>query len=812
MRLLSTFLFFLLALALTFSTSAAVKGADVGGVIKDSHNKAIDFVSVYLIRNHDSTTVKTVMSDGSGAFSFKDVPRGKYHIVLSQIGMKKYKTSQITVKDEKDNISLGTIVMEAESRSLNAVTVTAQKPLIERKGDRLIVNVASSTVSTGATALEVLQRAPGVSLDKDDNISLRGKQGVLVMIDGKPTYMSTADLTNMLRNMQSNEIEALEIITNPSARYEAEGKSGIINIRLKKNRNFGTNGTLTAGAAYSGYRKFNGGISLNNRSKHFNVFGNYNYGDSKGQQITEIDRINDYQGVKSLFSQSADNARFRRNNNFKVGADWYIDKVSTVGVQLNGYFNNSDDDIVNNTYIGPQGGRVDSTVNSFNDGSSKYRNTSINLNYRGKLDSAGRELSIDLDYASNFSDDQTYYNNNYSYSTGKPAAFERLRAFTPSHIDIYAIKADYVHPFGKAMKMEVGYKSSWVKTDNDFQFAGYVNDNWANDARRSNHFVYRENINALYLNMRMEWKKWNVQAGLRAEQTNSRGDMLTTNTTFKRHYLDFFPSTALNYEANASSSFGFSYSRRITRPGYDALNPFEYFLDRYTFNRGNPYLRPEYTNTFDLSYTLLKKYIVSLNYSHTKDGITEVLLPDPEKSSLFQTNANLAEQYNYSLNITVPLTLAKWWSGNTNINLFRSQFKTPDLNGQALNTDQTTLQVYSSQNFTLTKNTSLELTGNYQSKAVYGTLVIRPQYALDFGASQSFANKRLSVKLAVVDIFRTRYGRISSSYPGLDFKLFQRTDSRMVRLTLAYKFGSNEIKPARTRATGLDAEAGRVKK
>lgn len=256
---------------------------------------------------------------------------------------------------------------------------------------------------------------------------------------------------------------------------------------------------------------------------------------------------------------------------------------------------------------------------------------------------------------------------------------------------------------------------------------------------------------------------------------------------------------------------GLTYSRRITRPAYDDLNPFEYFLDRYTYNQGNPFLNPEYTNTFEFSYTLFKKYNASLSYTKTTDVMTQVLLPNPAKSALYQTNANLAEQLSYALNISAPITYTKWWNSNTNLTVFNNRFKSPNLNGQVLDNGQTAFQVYHSENITLNSSSSVELSGNYQSKLIYGTFLVQPQYAIDFGLNKSLMAKKVNLKLAVNDIFNTRRGRISSAYPGLEYKLRQSFDSRTVRLTFSYKFGNNELKESRKRSTGLEAEAGRMK-
>ena len=783
----------------------------IDGTIRDENQRPLDLATVSLIRAQDSTLFKTALTDEQGKFIFKSIPESDYKLVITQIGHQKHTSASIKIDKEQSAVHLAPVTLKTDSKQLKEVNVTVQKPLIERRGDKLIINVENSSVSAGSTALEVLQKAPGITLDKDDNVALKGKGGVLIMIDGKPTYLSSADLASMLRNMQSNEIEAIEIISNPSARYEAEGKSGIINIRLKKNKNYGTNGTLTAGGGYSTKRKANAGISLNNRNKKLNLFGNYNYNNNKGEQVLNIDRVNSGAEVQTLFSQKGKSDRYWYNNNFKVGADFSINKNNTIGAMVNGYINEWNDDFNNITQIRSMQGTLDSSVLSNSVTRSNYRNLSYNLNFKSVLDTLGRELSVDLDYADNYGNNKSRYDNDYTYTALNRTVNELIKNRTPSNIDIYSIKLDYTHPFSKSVKMEAGFKVSWVKTDNDFQFNRFENDQWNNDPLRSNHFVYDENVNAGYVNLRKEYKNTNIQVGLRVEQTNSKGNLITTGQVVKRDYLDFFPSAALNHNFNENNSVGLTYSRRISRPGYDDLNPFENYLDRYTYNQGNPFLKPEYTNTYELSYTLLKKYTASIGYTKTTDVITQVILPDPERSALFQTNRNLAEQLSYSFNLSIPFTFTKWWSSNTNFTAFNNQFKSPDLNGQVLDNNQSAFQVYHSQSFTISSTMSFEASGNYQSEVVWGTLKVQPQYAMDLGLNKSFFKKKINVKAAVNDVFNTRSGKISSAFPGLDYKLYQKNDTRTARLTLSYKFGNNEVKPSRKRETGLDSEAGRVK-
>lgn len=785
----------------------------VNGKIADPNKKPIDYATVALLKASDSSLVKTALSDTKGEYQFTQLREGQYLISVTSVGYKKTRSSKFNLSAARPAVTVPPISLEPESKRLNEVKITAQKPFIERKADKLVVNVENSSVAAGSTALEVLQKAPGVTVDKDDNIALKGRQGVLVMIDGKQTYMSNADLANLLRNMQSNEIESIEIINNPSARYEASGKSGIINIKLKKNKNFGTNGTFTAGGGYGKKYKSNAGLTLNNRSQKMNIFGNYNYSNNKRFQDMTIDRINTSSTGSTYFFQNGSADRKNQNNNFKAGIDYFINKNNTIGALVTGYINHGGELYNNQTLIGAALRKNDSSVVALNDGTYQYRNLTYNVNFRSVIDTSGQELQVDLDYSNYYGNDRTRYDNvYYSDPDQQISTSELLRNHTPSHIDIYSVKADYTYPLSKGMKLETGIKSSMVKTDNDFQFTRFTDNNWQNDPSRSNHFIYDENVNAAYLNWNYELKKMTFQVGLRGEQTNSKGNLVTTNNVVKRHYFNLFPSAVINRNFNDDHSLGLSYSRRINRPSYDALNPFEYYLDKYTYNQGNPFLKPEYTNSYELSYTFKRSYILSLGYSITNDVITEVLLPNEQKQALYQTNQNLDKQISYSVTASAPVNFAKWWSSNTNLNVFYLGFRTPDLQGQKLDNGKTAFQLYSSHRFTINSTLSAELNGDYQSSLIYGTLKINAQYGIDLGLSKSFYNKRGNIKFSFNDVFNTRKQIVSSAYPGLNYTLHQKNETQVGRLTLSYRFGRNEIKPSRTHTTGLEAESGRIKK
>jgi hypothetical protein len=810
---MKTFSLFIIALFTCIGSYAHTKAktGSISGIVVDEQQKPIDYVTVGLFKTSDSTLVKTALTTADGKYEFVNINTGNYFIKATMMGYATYKSKPFALSETELALKVAAIKLAATSKTLNAVSITATKPFIERRTDKLVMNVENSSALVGSSALEVLQKAPGITVDQNDKISMQGKQGVLILLDGKQTYMSSADIANLLRNMQSSQLESIELITNPSSKYDASGNAGIINIKTKKSKNVGTNGSVNAVAGYGKNFRGNAGLNLNHRTQHVNVFGSYNYGRMGRDSYIAIDRISNGK-PDTYFMQEGKSFRKMENNNYKAGVDFFINKNNTLGLLVNGYNNNGYERSSSNTLIGPSFEQADSSLVSNTLQSNSYKNIAYNLNYKSVLDTAGSELSIDLDYSKYKGDDGSNYSNDYLYANGtRIRPLNLTRNTTPAEIDIKAFKVDYNVSLTKSLKLEAGLKSSWVKTDNNLRAEEYGNDTWKNDPRRSNQFVYDENVNAAYANLNRQFKNTSVQLGLRLEQTNSKGNLITTNTIVKRSYWDLFPTFFVQQTLDKNNQIGFSYSRRIDRPSYDALNPFVYYLDQYTYNKGNPFLNPQYTNSFELSYTFMQKYLLTLNHSRTNDAITEVILPDEAQKALYQTNANLAKNLSYSANLNVPVKVAKWWDMNNNLNVFYLSFESPDLGGQPLKTGKTSFQFKSQQSFTIVSGFTAELIGNYESPLEYGVLSIKSRYFIDMGISKSLLNKKANLKLAISDIFDMNTNNLTSAYPGLTYDLDQKNESRIARLSFSYRFGKNEIKPARRRATGTEAEQGRMK-
>lgn len=806
-------------LLIAFFTSAPLfaatnygKQIDVTGTVLDEQRKPVDYATVGLFKTADSSLVKTAMTSPEGKFNFPNVAAGSYYIKINMMGYYVYKGKPFLLAET--TLALPDVLLKADSKLLNAVSVTAIKPLLERKADKMVMNVENSAVAVGSSALEVLQRAPGVTVDQNDRISMQGKQGVLIMLDGKQTYMSQADVANLLRNMQSSEIETIELITNPSSKYDASGNSGIINIKTKRSKNGGANGSFNAGAAYGKNLRGNTGLNLNYRNKGVNVFGSYNFAKGGRSNIINIDRVANATATdpKTYFSQKGEDDRDFENNNFKVGVDFFVNKNNTIGVLATGYLNSNVEEAATKTNIGKSFTQLDSVLNTTNSQKSSYRNFAYNVNYKSILDTTGQELSADVDYSRYHGKDNALLVNELRFPNGLPVKpIGRLRNNSPSVIDIKAAKVDYVLPINKTTKFEAGLKSSWVETDNDLRAEEFRGNAWENDVRRSNRFVYDENVNAVYANLNKQFKKTSVQLGLRMEQTNSKGHLITTNNVVERNYWDFFPTIYVQQTLSKNHQVGASYGRRIDRPSYDALNPFIFYLDEYTYNQGNPFLKPQYTNNYEVNYTLMQKYFLNVSYSVTNDAITEVILPNADGKALYQTNENLQTQKVLSANLTVPVKIRKWWTMNNNFNIFHMAFETENLNGQALKTGQTSYQYRLQNSFIIMDGLTAELNGNYESPLTYGTLDLQERAYVDFGISKAILKKKGSLKFAVSDVFDTNRTRLSSAYPGLDYSLYQKNETQLFRLNFTYRFGKNEIKPARRRSTGTEAEQNRMK-
>ena len=777
----------------------------VKGTVLDK-TQPLAFATVLLKSAADSSIVKAAISLENGTYTFSEIPFADYFLETSFLGMESYRSPNFKL-DQSELVS-DAIVLKTSNTDLEAVEVVAQRPLIEVMADKTVFNVQNSLNSTGTNGLELLRKAPGVILDNNFNIILEGKTGVLIYIDGKESPLVGEDLTNYLLALQSSDIEAIEIITQPSSKYDAEGNAGIINIRLKRDKGLGTNGTLNAGYAYGKNSRYNTSLSFNNRTKKANLFGTYtnNFGDT--WSFMNLDRIQ--QNVR--YDSKTETINSSSTHNTRLGLDIFPHSNHTIGLLFNGNFYKNNVNGFTSTPITPlDHGEVEQILTARNESESENYNLTGNINYRF-ADTLGHELLVDVDYGKYNRDRINYQPNQYTDGSGQIPLFERnFRMITPTEIDIFTAKLDYSQKFMGA-QLGIGGKYSEVKTDNTFEFYNVIEGMDELDETRSNRFLYSEKINAAYININKKWDKWNLQVGLRVEQTISEGNLISKQVSeednVKRNYTDWFPSGGITYTPSYKSSWALTFSRRIQRPNYQSLNPFEYQIDELTFSKGNPFLQPQYTNNIKLSHTYKYRLTTSISYSYISDFFAQVT-DTIGATKNFLITRNIANQEIWSIGVSLPFQVAKWWDVYASLNAYRASYQGNDEKFKSI--EQNTLSLYAQNTFRLPKGFRLELSGWFSSPSVWGgTYLTKSMGSLDIAIQKKLLKDRLSVRLAFNDIFFTSFWRADMRFGDLYINGSGGWESRRLRVNISYTFGNNEVKKSRKRNTGLKEESNRI--
>jgi iron complex outermembrane recepter protein len=821
MRKVFTLSFFLFAFLVNISAQSKTK---ITGLVKDGISKPLQSISVSLLKAKDSSLVKLAVTGKDGKYEFENISEGTYVVSVTSVGYEKKMSSAFSINSSNDSVELAVLQLAEAAKRLGEVTVTAKKPFIETKIDKTVVNVDASPTSAGATALEVLEKSPGVTVDNDGNISLRGKAGVIMMIDGKLTYLSATDLANMLKNMPASALDQIEIMTNPSSKYDASGNSGIINIKTKKGKNAGFNGSIMVGVTSSIYKprdatyyipKSQNSINFNWRKNKINFFGNYNPNAFRGRNTLNLES-KFLDNSKSITGYNFTETRFKFGNNnhtLKLGMDWYADKKNIFGIVASGFAFSGHPTPTTVADLTDVNGQLESRLSSYTENKIKFKNGTVNLNWKHSFDTTGKELTADFDYVvysnvSNMILSSDFYDGSLQH-TGSST----LRGHLPSNIDIYTFKSDYVHPI-KGGRIEAGVKFSYVRNDNVVNYERLVGSKWETDYIRSNHFIYDENINAAYINFNKQIKKWTFQGGLRIENTvangNQLGNQFVPQTKFKRDTTNLFPTAFISYAMNDKNTMTVSYGRRIRRPNYQDLNPFTYFLDSLSYQQGNIYLQPEYTHNIELSYAFKSKYIATLSYNNTDDVISQIVKLDPNNPSSkirYLTIDNVAKFRSLGISITTPITIAKWWTANLFTNVYNNHFEGVY---DTINIDLafTSFTMNLTNNFNFGKGYSGELSGFYRYKTINSLTKLEPVYQISIGAQKQVMKGKGTIRMNIRDPFAWQKFQGVSKYGLIDGSFLARPDIRQVTTSFTWRFGKNgqQAQPRRRSSSSQDEQ------
>ncbi|MCB0685405.1 MAG: TonB-dependent receptor [Saprospiraceae bacterium] len=796
-------------LVLSYFLTFGKNDPTISGTVLDDQGQGIPYATILLQKSMDSSMVKADISDDHGDYIFLNVSAGNYFIEVSYIGFSSVQTEPFDF-DGRGILNIPSITLKSQAEDLAEVVVKSSRPIVEVQPDKTVFNIDGSVNAEGNNALELLRKSPGVVVDNNENLILQGKNGVQVFIDGKKSPLSGDDLANYLKSMQSTEIDAIEIITNPSAKYDAEGNAGIINIRLKKNQNLGFNGSVSGGYRYAKNPKYNGSAAINYREKYFNTFGSYNV--YSGDNSSNFFLYREQGG--NIYDQNNEERFHHQNQSFRLGTDLFLDKKNTVGFLIDGTMNTSNSLSNSHTNIsGLNDGIIDSFLLASNAMEGTRDNINFNLNYayQGEHD---KSLNFDLDYGLYRNNNSSYQPNQYLDADGKTVLFERtFKNVTPTDIDIYTAKLDYETNLAGG-KLALGTKTSTVKTDNTFDNFDIIEGSPVKNADRSNVFAYSENVNAAYSSWQKKFNdKININIGVRVEHTHSMGDLTSTqnsaNKVVERDYIDFFPSAGITWQSNQDNSWRLAYSRRIDRPSYQDLNPFELKLDELTFKRGNPFLSPQYSNSYALTHTYKYTLNSTLSYTIINDLFTEITDAVDDRTTTL-TSVNLAQQTNLALSVSYPFNLTKWWNVYTTLTAYRIHNEA-NLEGKIIDLNANALNFYGQNTFLLPKGFKAELSGWYNAPSLWGNWVTNSQYDVSAGISKKFWNDAATIKISISDIFYTNGWGGESNFGNLYMRGGGNWESRQIRVNFSYLFGNKQVKAARSRQTGIEDEQNRVK-
>lgn len=785
----------------------------LSGSVIDSTEKAQQGVNVLLFSLKDSVNPKKIsLTNGNGNYHFSNVEAGEYFLQFSKTGLITTYINKVVIYNGSHEME--TVKMKPQTKDLTGVTVTATRPLLEVKNDRVVLNVEGTISAVGNDAVELLRKSPGVMVDKDDNLSINGKSGVVVYIDGRPLPLSGQDLSAYLRSVQSEQIDAIEIISNPSAKYDAAGNAGIINIKLKKSKSFGTNVSVNAGYGIGIYPKYNAGFSLNTRTKKINYFASLNANRIKNWVALQFDRIT----ADTLFEQKTDLANNTNGLNYKTGADFFINPRSTLGVMVNGTLSEVLLKNDNSTRIFAKPQMIQERLliadnNSHNDRS----NVNANLNYRYQ-EKSGKTLNFDIDFGRHYYHSDQYQPNLYFTPDGQTELARMIYSMNVvTNIKLFSAKTDYEMKLLKG-NLALGSKLTIVDSDNDFNRYDVDGNNYILDFTRSNGFFYNEKITAFYADFRRSYKGFALQTGLRMEHTKTEGDSYAydqlgidrnVKTSFSRSYLDFFPTLNLSFTKNPNHQYRINYNRRIDRAVYQDLNPFEFKIDEYTFQRGNPSLIPQYSNKITFSYTYKYKLNLALNYTHVNNVFVQ-LVDTTEGSKSFISKENLAKQQTIGFTASYPFQRKKY-SLITSINAFYSMFEGAFGLNREVDLNVFTVNGYVQQSYKISPLYSVDMSIWASSPSVWqGTFKSSAIGMLDVGASRQVFKNNGTIRIVVTDVFKTLGWKGTNSFAGQNLIASGKFESRQLKLSFTWRFGNSEVRASRDRNSGLEEEQKRV--
>ncbi|HTE24239.1 outer membrane beta-barrel protein [Flavitalea sp.] len=808
---------FLAAIFISFNIFSQYQPGTISGSLKSEDKVALTAATIALCRAKDSVVLSSTQTDASSGFLFHSISTGQYLIKITSTLLETYYTKPFILDSLKRAIKLQPIILVTKKPvTLDKVVVTGKRPLLEHQIDRMVVNVDAMISAPGSNALEILEKTPGVSVELSGSISLNGKNNVLIMIDGRPTNLSASDLTAYLRSLPGGTLDKIELIDNPPARYEAAGNA-IINIKLKRNKLQGFTGSVTAGFSQGKYFRSNDVLNLNFNRKKFSLNTSVGYNRDAGFVKNSGGRIYYSEDGNIESELKSDNfSRFKSDAiTGRVAIDYAANKKTSYGAILNFNSRYSEDHQLYENRQSDDKPLYDSLSLGITDINSRWRGGGANLNFLHKFNGQGRELSADLNYLRYTNRGNQYLTNTVHDADNAIIYEDEFSYYLPSALDIYSGQVDYVHPLANKARIDAGFKTSQVTNDNELSFMGVPPVAGLPDLDKSNHFIYKETISAIYLNTRKDWRRFGFQAGLRVEYTGSDGDQLgnqqVARSSFRRDYLNAFPSFFMTYKLDTTNT-GFidlSYSRRIRRPNYQMLNPFEIFVDNYSYTSGNPMLTPQLANQLEIKYRYKKYFGIGFQQGFYTDVIFQIT---ESNDKIFVTRPqNVAKGMISSLNFNGMIPFANWWNLNVSGNIYRAKLTGNTSDGK-LEQEAFSLRGSILNQFTLGSGWNAELNGYYNGKDINGQRSYEPRYRINAGIQKKILKGKGSLRLSFEDIFYTwKAQEVNHGLRNAISYNTNQSDTRRLAIGFTYSFGKdNNSKKRSLNENSASEEKSRV--
>ncbi|SDM00741.1 outer membrane beta-barrel family protein [Kriegella aquimaris] len=785
----------------------------ITGKVQSETGNPQAYANVLLLKAGDSTFVKGTITENNGSFLLNNIEEGKYMVSVSMIGFKPFVTDTFDF-DGSTKKNLNSIIL-SEGVELDEVTVSSKKNLYVQKIDRMVINVASSILSAGSSALEILERSPGVLVDRQNSaISLVGKSGVVVMLNGKQSYMPASSLVQLLQSMNASNIETIELITTPPANFDAEGNAGFINIVLKEQTDVGLNGSYALSFGVGNGTLTSDNINFNYRKRRVNVFGSYSFLRDAQGQLFKFDRnfINSDE-IPVAIATTTVRDPIQRNHSIRTGLDYQICDKAVVGLLLWANDNKWTMDAINKSNE-TENDIPTSFVELLNTERNQLQHfgSNINLKHNFKDD---RYLSFDFDYLKYRIENPTLYTNSFFDGNNNFLREELTQSDKTTPINIKVGKLDYSDQVNDKIKLGLGIKGAFSNFDNDVLVGTFQGQNLVEDPSLTDVSNLEEKILAAYSSIDYEIsKKTSLQVGLRYEHTASELNSDKQGIVVDRTFGELFPTAYISHTINDTLGLNFSYSRRITRPTFNDMAPFVIFIDPTTFFAGNPAVQPAISNSvkFDINY---KSALLSAQYS-VEDGTISRFQSrfDEESERLIFGATNLDQTKTFTLTLGLPITVTNWWKIQNNLIYLNTKIDNT-VNGSIFNFEQNTFNINHTQSFTMAKNLTSEININYNSPSIIsytGTGVLEEFYGLNIGIQKKFGERGGTLAFKVNDLLDSMKWTVTNNSPEQNLNTVNTFDffNRTFLVTYSRNFGNSKLKSSRARGTGAEEEKQRV--